>query len=233
MERFLAREGFQVVTAGGGEEGLRLARERRPDAITLDVLMPGVDGWAVLAALKGDPATADIPVVMLTIVDERNLGYALGAADYLTKPIDRDRLLAVLSKHRRGRSVLVVDDDPDVRALLRRSLEREGYAVVEAEHGRAALARLGEATPDLVLLDLMMPEMDGFEFLVELRRLPASRHVPVVVITAKDLTPEDHRRLNGSVERILAKGAVSREALLGEVRALVTASLARRGGPIR
>ena len=178
VQRFLAREGFRVVTAGGGEEGLRLARQLGPDAITLDVMMAGLDGWAVLAALKSDPATADIPVVMLTMMDDRNLGYALGAADYLTKPIDRDRLLAVLTRYRRDRPILVVDDDADVRLLLRRMLEKAGYVVVEAEHGRAALARLAELTPELILLDLMMPEMDGFEFLDELRRLPAARSHP-------------------------------------------------------
>jgi CheY-like chemotaxis protein len=228
VQRFLAREGFRVVTAGGGEEGLRLARQLGPDAITLDVMMSGLDGWAVLAALKSEPATADIPVVMLTMMDDRNLGYALGAADYLTKPIDRDRLLAVLARYRRDRPILVVDDDGDVRLLLRRMLEKAGYVVVEAEHGRAALARLAELTPELILLDLMMPEMDGFEFLDGLRRLPAHRSIPVVVFTAKELTAEDRRRLSGSVERTLAKGSMSREALLVEVGDLVTASLARR-----
>jgi GAF domain-containing protein/DNA-binding response OmpR family regulator len=228
VQRFLAREGFRVVTAAGGEEGLRLARQLGPDAITLDVMMPGLDGWAVLAALKSEPATADIPVVMLTMMDDRNLGYALGAADYLTKPIDRDRLLAVLTRYRRDRPILVVDDDADVRLLLRRMLEKAGYVVVEAEHGRVALARLAEVTPELILLDLMMPEMDGFEFLDELRRLPAGRSIPVVVFTAKELTPEDHRRLNGSVERTLEKGSVSREALLAEVGELVAASVARQ-----
>src|SRR4029434_2955611 len=128
MQRFLSREGFRVVTAAGGEEGLRLARELRPDAITLDVMMPGLDGWAVLTALKADPSVADIPVIMLTIVDDKNLGYALGASDYLTKPIERERLVTVLAKHRRDRPVLVVDDDVTLRQLLRRMLEPEGYA---------------------------------------------------------------------------------------------------------
>ena len=141
MQRFLAKEGFRVVTAAGGEEGLRRARELRPDAITLDVMMPGMDGWAVLSALKADPDTADIPVVMLTIVDDKNLGFALGAADYLTKPIDRERLVTVLKQHRRDRPVLVVDDDVEVRQLLRRMLEPEGYTVMEAENGRAALGQ--------------------------------------------------------------------------------------------
>jgi two-component system, NtrC family, sensor kinase len=226
MQRFLGRDGFRVVTASGGEEGLRRARELRPDAITLDVMMPGMDGWAMLAALKADAELAPIPVIMLTIVDDRNLGYALGAADYLTKPIDRDRLLAVLARHRRDRPVLVVEDEADTRELLRRLLEREGFAVVEAETGRVALDRVRAQPPGLILLDLMMPEMDGFEFLAELRQT-GGRGIPVVVVTAKDLTPADHERLNGQVQRILQKGAYTREDLLAELRELVAGVAAR------
>ena len=228
MQRFLAKEGFRVVTASGGDEGLRLARELRPDAITLDVMMPGMDGWAVLSALKADPAIADIPVVMLTIVDDKNLGYALGAADYLTKPIDRERLVTVLKQYRRDRPVLVVDDDPGVRQLLRRMLEPEGYAVVEAENGRVALERLRDVSPSVILLDLMMPEMDGFEFVAEFRRHEPWRTIPIVVVTAKDLTHEDRDRLNGSVQKILQKGTHGRDQLLAEVRELVATSVARR-----
>ncbi|HEY3065549.1 MAG TPA: GAF domain-containing protein [Methylomirabilota bacterium] len=228
MQRFLSKEGFRVVLAPGGEEGLRLARELRPDAITLDVMMPGMDGWAVLSALKADPGLADIPVVMLTIVDDKNLGYALGAADYLTKPIDRQRLVTVLRQHRRDRPVLVVDDDAALRQLLRRMLEPEGYTVIEAENGRVALERLREIAPSVVLLDLMMPEMDGFEFVAEFRRHESWRGIPVVVITARDLSREDRDRLNGYVAKILQKGAHGREQLLAEVRELVADSVARR-----
>ena len=228
VQRFLVREGFRVVAATGGEEGLRLARELRPDVITLDVLMPGLDGWAVLAALKADPALAEIPVIMLTMVDDRGLGYALGAAEYLTKPLDRERLLAAVRKHRRDLPVLVVDDDPVVRDLLRRQLEAEGYRVSEAADGRAALARLREAVPGVILLDLMMPEMDGFELMEAMRREAGWASIPVIVLTAKDLTAEDRERLNGGVERVLQKGAYTKDALLGEVRRLVGASLARR-----
>jgi GAF domain-containing protein/DNA-binding response OmpR family regulator len=228
VTRFLAREGLRVITASDGEEGLRRARELKPDAITLDVMMPGLDGWAVLAALKADPDLADIPVVMLTIVDDRNLGYALGAAEYLTKPIDRERLLRVLKKYRRDLPVLVVDDDPALRELLRRTLEGKGFVVAEAANGREALERLGETTPGVILLDLMMPEMDGFEFLEEMRRDEAGRRITVIVITAKDLSAEDRQRLNGRVERVLQKGAYTREALLAEVREHVSASVRRR-----
>jgi CheY-like chemotaxis protein len=228
MQRFLTKEGFRVVTAPGGEEGLRRARELRPDAITLDVMMPGMDGWAVLSALKADPDVADIPVIMLTIVDDRNMGYALGAADYLTKPIDRERVVGVLKKYRRDLPVLVVDDDAALRQLLRRMLEPEGFTVVEAENGRVALERLRDVAPSVILLDLMMPEMDGFEFVAEFRRHEAWRAIPIVVITARDLSREDHERLNGSVQKILQKGANGRDQLLAEVRELVASSVARR-----
>jgi CheY-like chemotaxis protein len=228
MQRFLTKEGFRVVIAPGGEEGLKLARELKPDAITLDVMMPGMDGWAVLTALKADPDVADIPVIMLTIVDDRNLGYTLGAADYLTKPIDRDRLVSVLDKYRRDLPVLIVDDDEVLRQLLRRMLEPEGYKVVEAENGRVALDRLRGVAPSVILLDLMMPEMDGFEFVTEFRRHQAWRAIPIVVITARDLSREDHERLNGYVQKILQKGTPGRDQLLAEVRELVATNMARR-----
>jgi CheY-like chemotaxis protein len=165
---------------------------------------------------------------MLTIVDDKNLGYALGASDYLTKPIDRERLVTVLKQHRRDRPVLVVDDDLTLRQLLRRMLEPEGYAVVEAENGRVALERLRQVSPSVILLDLMMPEMDGFEFVAEFRRHEAWRAIPIVVITARDLSREDHEQLNGYVQKILQKGAHGRDQLLAEVRELVAASVARR-----
>jgi CheY-like chemotaxis protein len=230
ISRSLSREGFSVWTAATGDEGLRLARTFAPDVITLDVLMPGMDGWAVLAALKADPRLADIPVVMLTVLEEKNLGYALGAADYLVKPLDRDRLVEVIRRHRPEAPVLVVDDDQEVRGLIRRVLEREGHTVVEAENGLVGLARARERQPGLVLLDLIMPQMDGFDFLEVFRREDALRAVPVVVVTARDLPAEECARLAGSVERVLQKGALGDEGWLGEVRDLVASSLRRRPG---
>jgi PAS domain S-box-containing protein len=228
MERFLQKEGFQVETAASGEAGLRLAKELHPAAITLDVMMPGLDGWAVLTALKADPAVADIPVVMLTMMNDKNLGYALGASDYLTKPIERDRLAAVLSKYRCDVpecSVLLVEDDEVTREMMRRMLEKAGWSVAEAENGRVALERVAECHPELILLDLMMPEMDGFQFIAELRQRPETQNTPIVIITAMDLTEADRQRLNGSVIQILQKGAYGREELLEQVRNLVAASL--------
>jgi len=233
MQRYLGKEGFRVLTAANGEDGLRLAREQRPDAITLDVMMAGMDGWTVLSTLMADAELADIPVIMLTIVDDKRTGYALGASEYLTKPIDRARLIAVLTKYRRDLPVLVVDDDAGIRQLLRRILEEEGYTVIEAQNGRVALERMGERTPGVILLDLMMPEMDGFEFVNALRTRETWRQIPVVIVTAKDLTAEDHERLNGSVVRILQKGVYGQEELLAEVRALVAASIGRRKGESR
>jgi signal transduction histidine kinase/DNA-binding response OmpR family regulator len=222
LVRTLRRDGFRVATATGGEEGLRLARVLRPDVITLDVMMPGLDGWAVLARLKGDPALAAIPVVMVTIIDDRSQGFSLGAADYLTKPVDRERLRAVLSRFKReDRSpVLVVDDDPAAREMLRRLVESEGLAVVEAENGVAALGRVAERRPLLVLLDLMMPVMDGFTFLEALRARDGYDELPVVVVTAMELSREDRARLNGHVSQILGKGGFRKDKLLEQIRTL-------------
>ena len=231
MRRFLAREGFDVITAKDGEEGLELARETGPALITLDVLMPKRDGWSVLRELKATPALADIPVVMLTILDDRNKGYALGADDFLSKPIDRERLAEVLHRFRvrdDGLVVLVVEDDPATRFTMRRALLGFGCRVRVAENGRRGLDDLARVRPDLILLDLMMPEMDGFEFLAELRKRPELDDVPVVVVTAADLTQVDRRRLNGGVERILQKAGTGEEQLFVQLRDLIVRHLGRR-----
>ncbi len=205
--RHLERAGFAAVAARGGQEGLRLARELRPAAVTLDVMMPDLDGWTVLAAIKGDPALAAIPVVLMSIVDHKNRGYALGAADYLVKPVDRGKLVETITAicgSSAGRALLV-DDDEVVRRGVRQTLEPIGWQVTEAENGRVAVETLIAARPDVIILDLMMPTMDGFEFLDQLRGRPDWQDIPVVVITAKDLSDEDRDRLNGGVERIIQK----------------------------
>jgi CheY-like chemotaxis protein len=232
MVRFLSTEGVRPVTAADGDEGLRLAARERPALIFLDVMMPRLDGWAVLSALKADPRLADIPVVMLTLVGDTEMGYMLGASEYLQKPIDRERLSAVLRKHyAAGRArVLVVDDDQATRQVIRRTLTRQGWTVAEAENGRAALAQVEANPPALILLDLIMPEMDGFEFLAELRRNEAWQTLPVVILTSKDLTAEERAQLSGQVQKILQKGASTRETLLREVRGVVARLAGRPAG---
>jgi CheY-like chemotaxis protein len=230
MQRFLDRAGLRMVAAMGGAEGVRLAKAWRPAVITLDVMMPGMDGWAVLTALKADAELADIPVIMLTIVDNKPMGYALGAADCLSKPIDWERLASVLHKYRCTSPpcpVLVVEDDDHTRDMLRRTLQKDGWLVTEATNGYAALTQVAEHRPELIVLDLMMPEMDGFAFLEALRQHDAWQSIPVVVLTAKDLTPQDHERLNGCVERLFRKGAYRQEALLQEIHGLAVSCAAK------
>jgi signal transduction histidine kinase/DNA-binding response OmpR family regulator len=233
MERYLTKSGFCVKTAADGEIGLQMARQFRPDAITLDVLLPDMNGWSVLSEVKADPELAEIPVVVMTVVDDRTQGLALGATDYLTKPVDYRRLAALLQRFRptpevSNSRVLLVEDDTTMRLVLRRMLEREGWSVTEAEHGRVALECVAQTRPDLILLDLMMPEMNGFQFIDALRQNPEWRSLPIVIITAHDLSPSDYLRLKGDVEQILQKGAYSRDQLLQEVRDRVTACIAHR-----
>jgi signal transduction histidine kinase/CheY-like chemotaxis protein len=229
MGRYLEREGFAVRTATGGREGLRLARELHPAAITLDINMPDLDGWTVLAAIKGDPQLASIPVVLVTIEDNRSRGYSLGATEYLTKPIDRERLIALLREISSpvARKVLLVDDDEIMRESVRRVLEQEQWEVVGVSNGRFALEQLAESCPDVILLDLMMPEMDGFEFLLEMRKRSEWRDIPVLVLTAKDLTAEDQKQLNGFVERVMRKNASELGQLLFELGRMLPRSIER------
>lgn len=225
MQRFLNREGFHGVTAMSGQEGLRLAKEQPPDVILLDVRMPNLNGWEVLSRLKSDPDLASIPVVMVTIEDDQSLGSALGATDYLLKPIDYDRLLKLLQPYRLATPassvpcVLVVEDNRDNRVMICRQLNKAGWRVLEAENGLKALKLMKTEQPGVILLDLMMPEMDGFEFIQELRQHPQWRSLPVIVLTAKDLTVEERQWLNGQTQRIYQKGAGNRQ-LLDELRSL-------------
>jgi CheY-like chemotaxis protein/nitrogen-specific signal transduction histidine kinase len=181
IERFLSKEGFTVRCAGSGEAGLRFARQSRPVAITLDVMMPEMDGWSVLAELKADAELRDVPVIMLTMVDDPERGFSLGAADYATKPVDRARLSQILKKYTCANPpcpVLLVEDDVATRAVTRNILEKEGWKVSEAENGKVALQKMEEERPTLILLDLMMPEMDGFEFADCVRQHPEWRSIP-------------------------------------------------------
>ena len=226
LARFLQREGYTVSGAADGQAGLTLARALRPDAILLDVEMPKMDGWSVLQALRQDPALVDTPVVMVSVRSEKGLAFALGATDYLTKPIDWDRLKRLMDRlnpHKEG-AVLVIDDDAAARERIRFTLSRQGWRVVEAENGQQALERLDGVAPSLILLDLMMPVMDGFAFLKRLRQRADGGLVPVVVLTAKDVTPDERASLAGQAKRIISKGSLSLPDLAQELRELIPAA---------
>jgi signal transduction histidine kinase/CheY-like chemotaxis protein len=220
----LKAEGFSVATAAGGLEGLKLAKDLRPIAITLDVMMPDLDGWSVLAALRQDPELAEIPVIMITILDEHRRGVALGAAGYLTKPIDRERLHRMVSRFRapaRPTRILLVEDDADQRQRLRGWLKDEQWAVQEAANGREALALLKDPKPDVILLDLMMPEMDGFAVVAALQKEPRWRDIAVIVVTSRDLDAKDRERLNSGVQSVLVKETFRPAELVERIRQLV------------
>jgi len=227
----LKSEGFSVVTAAGGLEGLKLAKQMKPTVITLDVQMPDLDGWSVLAALREDSELADVPVIMVTILDEQRRGAALGAAGYLTKPIDRERLRRLLDRFRAPAPptrVLFVEDDPEQRERMRGWIEDPHAIVQQAANGREALERLQQSKPDLILLDLMMPEMDGFQVVATLQKEPTWRHIPVIVITALDLNAQDRARLNSGVETVLVKEAFKPAELVERIRRITASREVRR-----
>ena len=234
LKRFLGKKGFKVKTASSGAEGVRLAKMLKPEAITLDVMMPGMDGWSVLTTLKANPQTADIPVVMMSMVDDQNLGYALGAAEYLLKPINNQKLETIIGKFKpvsNSEPILVVEDDPGVREMLCRQLKMENWQVIEAENGYEALIKLQNCSPGLILSDLMMPEMDGFELVHRLKQNEQWCSIPVVILTAKSITPEERQKLNGGVSKIFEKGSYQRSVLFNEVSHLLDEAISRQKNP--
>ncbi|MCI0345879.1 MAG: response regulator [Chloroflexi bacterium] len=220
LREYLAPVGYDVRIATDGEAGLAAARAEKPAAVLLDILLPGIDGWEVLRRMRNDPVLRDVPVVILTVVDERDVGLALGAVDYLVKPVSRDALLACLARHVAPPSgdhrvkVLAVDDDPTALALILGALEPEGFEVVLSDGGRDALERTADVMPDVVVCDLIMPDVDGFDVVAGLKRDPRTADVPILVYTAKELTPDDKVRLNGQIAGILVKGPDGKAALL-------------------
>jgi PAS domain S-box-containing protein len=232
--RSLTAEGIKIETASSGQEGLRKAKELHPDAITLDIMMPSMDGWTVLSALKADPELADIPVIVLSFVSNKTRGFALGASDYLIKPVDGKRLGNLVRKYQHQHHdddsnpinhILIVEDDLSARQMLRELLERDGWRVWEAEDGSTALKQLTQHTPSLILLDLVLPQISGFELIDLLRNTPDWARIPIIVTTAMDLTSRESSQLQGCVEQILQKGSYNCEDLLRDIRGLVNASL--------
>ena len=229
----LRAEGFSVVTASGGLEGLKLAKEVHPSVITLDVIMPDLDGWSVLAALRQDSELSEIPVIMITILDQQRRGVALGAAGYLTKPIDREQLHRLVERFRaqaQPTRVLLVEDDSFQRERMHAWLESQRWVVQEAANGREAMDRLQQSKPDLILLDLMMPEMDGFQVVATLQKEAGWRDIPVIVITALDLDAKDHDRLNSGVQSVLVKETFQPADLVERIRRVAQTRTAVNSG---
>ncbi|MFD2739515.1 response regulator [Sulfitobacter aestuarii] len=224
MADLLTREGFRPLLAGDAGAGLALAEAHRPDAIVLDIIMPEKDGWSVLRELKNNAALCEIPVILATVLGDRDMGLALGAVDHLTKPIDQQRLVDILNAFSASgeREALVVDDDPGTRALFRRILVREGWSVREAADGMRALAQLDIKLPSVVILDLMMPNLDGFETLRSLRARDDCAALPVIIATSKDLSRDEMKWLRANAREVVSKGKDGRTELLSAIRRHVT-----------
>lgn len=226
LQNYLTNLGYAVAAANDGYEGLKLAKKLRPDAIILDVLMPDMDGWRVLSMLKADPILSDIPVIMASIEEEKNKGYALGATDYLMKPVNRTQLANILDKYHIGNEssnlVMVVEDELVTREKMASLLKNAGWRVFKAENGRVALEHIDAKKPALILLDLHMPEMDGFEFVARLRQNEKWRNIPVVVLTSTNLSAEDQAHLNCYVETVLKKESYARDALFEHIHELLS-----------
>jgi signal transduction histidine kinase/DNA-binding response OmpR family regulator len=230
LVRQLEGAGYRTQVARTGTAAVAMARELQPAAITLDILLPELDGWEVMTRLKRDAATCDIPVVVVSVVDNPELGMALGALDYFVKPIDGKELVARLNrfqfKQSNGTRVLVVDDDASNRLWLTSVLEPAGFGVINAGGGREAIQLAKSTSPDLVLLDLMMPDVNGFAVVEALRADPATRHVPIMVLTARNLTAADKRQLNGHVSTILSRGSTAAADLVEHLHRLIPVPVA-------
>jgi CheY-like chemotaxis protein len=223
---YLEGDGFNVTVAPDGEAGLARARQAQPVAIVLDILLPRLDGWDFLALAKADPAISHIPIVIVSMLDERGRGFALGAADYLVKPVDREALLATLRRVTGlaigggGARILAIDDDPMALELIEAVLRPEGYTVLKATSGSDGIRVARQEQPGLVILDLLMPEVDGFMVVERLRADPATADIPIVILTSRSMATEEKDRLNGQISYLAHKGEFSRTAFADIVRGL-------------
>jgi signal transduction histidine kinase/CheY-like chemotaxis protein len=231
LSRFLGKQGFRVKSAFNGKQGIDLANSIMPDAILLDVMMPEMNGWQTLNQIKSTPTLATIPIIMMSLIDERKQGYALGANEYLVKPFDRQLLSDILEKYKHvdfDDAVLLVEDDRDMREIMYRQIEKGGWKIIEACNGSHALELIKRNRPGLIILDLMMPEMDGFELLHILSSNPDWKSIPVIVVSAKELSQAELEDLQGNVNRIFQKGSYPCETLLQEIDRLLSATMQRK-----
>ena len=230
---YLSQVGYFPMTATSGAQALELAEKHRPFAITLDILMPDMDGFEVLQHLKENPVTRDIPTIIISMKDDKEVGFALGAVGYITKPVNKDRLIAEINKigGSSPHAIMVVDDNEFERREISQIINQEGMQAVAAANGLQCMEIIAKSIPDVLVLDLIMPDMDGFEVLERVRNEPATRHLPVIVVTAKELTAEDRKKLTGNATSVLAKSDTTSTALLQEIKKILdghgqTASIA-------
>ncbi len=220
---YLSQVGYFPMTATSGAQALELAEKHRPFAITLDILMPDMDGFEVLQRLKENPVTRDIPTIIISMKDDKEVGFALGAVGYITKPVNKDRLIAEINKigGRSPHAIMVVDDNEFERREISQIINQEGMQAVAAANGLQCMEIIAKSIPDVLVLDLIMPDMDGFEVLERVRNEPATRHLPVIVVTAKELTAEDRKKLTGNATSVLAKSDTTSTALLQEIKKIL------------
>ena len=223
----LVKEGFTVYTANSGHKGLQKAKQILPDIIILDIVMPDIDGWTVYKNLKSTPLLSEIPVVIITIGDYQKMAKDFGVVDFLSKPINWKLLSKILEQYKtvtKSRHILVVDDDSATRIILRKMLVKDGWRVEEAKHGKDAISCIEKDKPELILLDLLMPVMDGFEFLNIVNDNDKFKNIPIIVITSKDLTEEDYSFLTSNVDQVIQKGKYTRKELIGRIDKAIKAS---------
>ena len=223
LKQNLEDENYYLIGALSADEGIQKARDIKPHAITLDILMPKKDGWEVLNCLKADPATQDIPIIVISNIDNKGLGISLGAFDYIVKPFQKEAILSVLNRIPvvDVKDVLVVDDEASAVDLLTQILREEGYHVKGVYNGKEALHVLETKPQDIILLDLLMPEMDGFEVIQKINAHPDWCNIPIIVVTAKDLTDKEWNILNKSVDSIIQKSGLSEDNLMDEIKTLL------------
>lgn len=221
----LGSAGYYAIRARHGDEAIRLARDSRPAAVTLDLVLPGMDGWEVLKQLKNDVATRQLPVVIISMVDNHDLGMALGADDYFVKPVDRARLLDRLREitARRGKRLLVIDDDATVHTILDEDLSALGYAIDNAFCGEDGIRFAEERSPDVIILDLMMPGMSGFEVADSLKQNPRTANIPILVLTSKEISSDERALLHAKVSSFVQKGTTAKDQLVREIRRVTAA----------
>jgi CheY-like chemotaxis protein/anti-sigma regulatory factor (Ser/Thr protein kinase) len=223
LTHYLTEAGYTVTHALDGEQAIQMARDTNPDAITLDIMLPRKDGWEVLAELKSTPGKEDIPVVIVSMTEDRQLGFSLGAVEFLVKPVNKSRLIEVVNRAvattgKQHATVLVVDDEPKTVEYLTDLLRHQGYSVLPAFGGQQAIDLATERLPDVIILDLMMPEVTGFDVVQRLREHPRACDIPILIFTAKDITDEDRRRLNSHIQAIMPKSG--KEELLRQLEKL-------------